>query len=161
MKTVTVPWSMWYGDTFEMTFPDTWEVTVAEMRGGPDIGDEGIRQALADPIGAPPLRDLARGRRDAAILIDDLTRPTPTWRTVPYLLEELAAAGIDEERVCIVCAVAAHRPMTRPDMIKKLGLDLVERLHVVNHNAQDNLEFYGHSSQGIPICLLLMNQPQH
>ena len=153
MKTVTVPWAMWYGDTFDMTFPDSWEVSVAEMRGGPDIGDEGIRRALASPIGSPPLRELAHGRRDAAILIDDLTRPTPTWRTVPYVLEELAAAGIDEDRVCIVCAVAAHRPLTRPDLIKKLGLDLVERLHVVNHNAQDNLEFYGHSSQGIPIWL--------
>jgi nickel-dependent lactate racemase len=153
MKTVTVPWAMWYGDTFDMNFPDSWEVTVVEMRGGPDIGDEGIRQAFANPIGAPPLRELARGRRDAAILVDDLTRPTPAYRTVPYILEELAAAGIDEDRVCIVCAIAAHRPMTRQDMIKKLGLDLVERLHVVNHNAQDNLEFYGHSSQGIPIWL--------
>ncbi len=153
MKTVTVSWSMWYGDTFELTFPDSWEVTVAEMQGGPDIGDEGIRQAFANPIGSPPLRELARGRRDAAILVDDLTRPTPAWRTVPYILEELEAAGIDEERVCIVCAVAAHRPMTRPDMIKKLGQDVVDRLHVVNHNAHDNLEFYGHSSQGIPIWL--------
>jgi nickel-dependent lactate racemase len=32
-----------------------------------------------------------------------------------------------------------------------MGLDLVERLHVINHNAYDNIEFYGHSSQGIPI----------
>ncbi len=153
MKTVTVPWAMWYGDTFDMTFPESWEITVADMRGGLDIGDEGIRQAFAEPIGSPPLRELARGRRDAAILVDDLTRPTPCYRTVPYILEELAAAGIDEDRVQIVCAVAAHRPMTRQDMIKKLGLDLVERLHVSNHNAQDNLEFYGHSSQGIPIWL--------
>jgi nickel-dependent lactate racemase len=142
---------MWYGDTFDMTFPDSWEVTVAEMRGGPDIGEQGIREAFAEPIGLPPLRELARGRRNAAILVDDLTRPTPAWRTVPYLLEELAMADIDEDRVCIVCAVAAHRPMTRPDLIKKLGLKLVDRLHVVNHNAQDNLEFYGHSSQGIPV----------
>ena len=153
MKTVTVPWAMWYGDTFEMTFPDSWEVTVAQMKGGPDIGDEEIRRAFSNPIGSPPLRELARGRRDAAILVDDLTRPTPAYRTVPYILEELAAAGIDEDRVRIVCALAAHRPMTRPDLIKKLGLDLVERMHVINHNAQDNLEFVGHSSQGIPIWL--------
>jgi nickel-dependent lactate racemase len=84
-------------------------------------------------------------------LVDDLTRPTPSYRILPYILEELAAGGIDEEHVRIVCAVAAHRPMTRPDMIKKLGLEAVERLSVSNHNAQDNLEFYGHSSQGIPI----------
>jgi nickel-dependent lactate racemase len=151
MQTVTVPWSMWYGDRFDMVFPDGWELSVAEMRGGPEIGEEGIRQAFERPIGAPRLRELARGRRDAAILVDDLTRPTPSYRILPHILEELAAAGLGEERVKIVCAVAAHRPMTRPDLIKKLGLDLVERMNVRNHNAQDNLEFYGHSSQGIPI----------
>ena len=151
MQRVTVPWSMWYGDTFEMDFPDGWEITVAEMRGGPDIEEAGIRQAFAQPIGAPRLRELAQGRRDAAILVDDLTRPTPSYRILPHILEELAAAGMDEDRVRIVCAVAAHRPMTRDDMIKKLGLDVVERMNVSNHNAQDNLEFYGHSSQGIPI----------
>lgn len=152
MQIVSVPWSMWYGDTpFDLAFPDTWDLTVSHMVGGPDIGDEGIRRALAEPIGAAPLREVARGRRDAAILIDDLTRPTPSYRVLPYILEELAAAGLDDDKVKIVCAIAAHRSMTRPDFVKKIGLDLVERLHVINHNAQDNLEFYGNSPQGIPI----------
>lgn len=152
MQTVSVPWSMWYENThFEMTFPDTFQVTVSHMKGGPDIGDAGIRKALAEPIGAPRLRDLARGRRDAAIVIDDLTRPTPTYRTLPYILEELAAGGLGDDKVRIVCGVAAHRAVTRPDLIKKIGLDLVERIEVVVHNAQDNLEYYGLSSQGIPI----------
>ncbi|MFP3897635.1 MAG: lactate racemase domain-containing protein [Anaerolineales bacterium] len=152
MKTVSVPWAIWYGEKeFDMTFPDTWDVTVAEMKGGPDIGDEGIRRAFAEPISAPPLREVARGRRDAAILIDDLTRPTPSYRVLPYILEELASAGLGDDDVRIVCAVAAHRPMVRPDFIKKIGLDLMERLEVINHNAYDNLEFYGNSSQGIPI----------
>ena len=151
MQKVTVPWAMWYGDTFDLTFPDSWEVQVAEMKGGPEIGDAGIRKAFAEPIGAPRLREVAKGRRDAAILIDDLTRPTPSYRILPYILEELAAAGLGDDKVRIICAVAAHRVMTRPDLIKKIGLDLVERLEVINHNAYDNLEFYGNSSQGIPI----------
>ncbi len=152
MKTVTVPWSMWYENTtFDLTFPDSWDLHVAEMKGGPDIGDAGIRRALAEPIGAPRLRDAARGRRDAAILIDDLTRPTPSYRVLPYILEELAAGGLGDDKVRIVCAVAAHRPMTRDDFIKKIGLDLLERLEIINHNALDNLEFYGQSSEGIPI----------
>lgn len=152
MQTVSVPWSMWYDTrTFDLTFPDGWDLTVSRMKGGPDIGEEGIRRALEEPIGAPRLRDLARGRRDAAILVDDLTRPTPAYRILPCVLEELAAGGLGDDRVRIVCAVASHRPMIREDMIKKLGLDIVDRLEVVNHNAYDNLEFYGNSSQGIPI----------
>jgi nickel-dependent lactate racemase len=152
MKTVSVPWGMWYGDKkFDMTFPDAWDVTVPEMKGGPDIGDEGIRRAFAEPIGAPPLREVAQGRRDAAILIDDLTRPTPSYRVLPYILEELAEAGLGDDDVRIICAIAAHRSMTRQDFVKKIGLDLVDRLQVINHNAYDNLEFYGNSPQGIPI----------
>jgi nickel-dependent lactate racemase len=142
---------MWYGDRFQFTFPDSWEVITARMRGGPEIGDAGIRQAFAHPIGSPPLRELARGRRDAAILIDDLTRPTPTYRTLPYILEELAAAGLGDDQVRVVCALACHRAMTRDDFVKKVGLDLVQRLQIVNHNAHDNLEFYGLTSQGVPV----------
>lgn len=152
MQTVSVPWSMWYDTrTLDLTFPDAWDLTVSHMKGGPDIGEAGIRRALEEPIGAPRLRDLARGRRDAAILVDDLTRPTPAYRILPCVLEELAAGGLGDDRVRIVCAVASHRPMIREDMIKKLGVDIVDRLEVVNHNAYDNLEFYGNSSQGIPI----------
>jgi nickel-dependent lactate racemase len=152
MKTILAPWGMWYNtNKFAFTFPDSWEVMAAHMKGGPDIGDAGIRRAMAEPIGAPRLRDFAKGRRDAAILIDDLTRPTPCYRTVPYILEELAAAGLGDDKVKIVCAVASHRAMIRPDFIKKIGVDLLDRLEVICHNAYDNLEFYGNSSQGIPI----------
>jgi len=128
MKTVSVPWAMWYDqEAFDLTFPESWEVLVAEMRGGADIGDEGIRRAFADPIEASPLWELAKSRRRAAILIDDLSRSTPAYRVLPYILEELAAGGLDESKVRIVCAIAAHRPMTRQDFIKKIGLaaDLV------------------------------------
>ncbi|MDA0747825.1 MAG: lactate racemase domain-containing protein, partial [bacterium] len=152
MQTVPVPWSAWYNTrTFEMTFPENWKVTVAHMKGGKDIGDEGIRNAFAQPIGAPPLREIAHGKRSAAILIDDLSRPTPSYRLLPYILDELAQAGIPQERVRIICALAAHRPLTRDDLIKKVGLDIVERMHVLNHNAYENLNFLGHSSKGIPI----------
>ena len=121
------------------------------MRGGPDIGDAGIRQALQETIGAPPLREFARGRSSAAILVDDLSRPTPAFRLLPYVLEELAAAGIGADAVKIICALAAHRPMTRDDLVKKVGLDIVDTMQVLNHNAYENLEFLGYSSRGIPI----------
>jgi hypothetical protein len=154
---VRLPWAAWYGsgergiDEHEISFPPGWTVEVQHMRGGPDIGDAGIRRALAEPLGSPPLRQLARGRRSACILVDDLSRPTPAYRLLPYVLEELSAAGLPEERVTILVALAAHRPMTREDMIRKLGPDVVRRLRVVNHCAYENLDFLGYSSRGIPI----------
>ena len=152
MQEILVPWAVWYGKApFKMEFPDHWEVAVHHMRGGPDIGDAGIRRALQETIGAPPLREFARGRSSAAILVDDLSRPTPAFRLLPYVLEELAAAGIGADAVKIICALAAHRPMTRDDLVKKVGLDLVDTMQVLNHNAYENLEFLGYSSRGVPI----------
>ncbi len=152
MQEIFVPWAAWYGkDPFKMEFPEHWDVAVHPLRGGPDIGDAGIRRALQEAIGAPPLREFARGRSSAAILVDDLSRPTPAFRLLPYVLEELAAAGIRADAVKIICALAAHRPMTRDDLVKKVGLDIVDTMQVLNHNAYENLEFLGYSSRGIPI----------
>lgn len=152
MNQVEIPWAAWYGDQpMALDFPQSWEMEVCRMKGGEDIGEEGIRRALAEPIGAPPLREFARGRSSAAILVDDLSRPTPAFRLLPYVLEELAEAGIPEDRVKIIFALAAHRPMTRDDMVKKVGLEIVERMQLINHNAYENLEFLGYSSRGIPV----------
>ncbi|MDP6780064.1 MAG: lactate racemase domain-containing protein [Candidatus Latescibacteria bacterium] len=154
MQTIRVPWAAWYGtEKLELSFPDTWELTVAEMAGGDDIGDAGIREALDSTIGTPPLRELARGRSSAAILVDDLSRPTPAFRLLPYVLEELAEAGIPEDRVCIIGAVAAHRPMIRDDFVKKVGKDIVDRIQVLSHNAYGNVDLVGHSSRGVPIFI--------
>ena len=152
MQEILAPWAAWYGKApLRMEFPDHWDISVHNMRGGRDIGDSGIRKALAEAIGAPRLSEYARGKNSAAILVDDLSRPTPAFRLLPYILEELAAAGIGPDAVKIICALAAHRPMTREDLVKKVGLEMVEELHVINHNAYENVEFLGYSSRGVPI----------
>ena len=152
MQTVSIPWAVWYSTTkFDLTFPDAWEVIVSEMKGGPDIGDAGIRRALAEPIGAPPLRRLARGRQNAVILVDDISRPTPAYRLLPYVLEELAHGGIDEERVIVIAATGTHRPFARAEWVKKIGLEYTERLDIRSHNPCENLAYLGLSSLRVPV----------
>jgi len=154
MSTYQIPWACWYSkEKLDIHFPDDWNVSLCEMKGGPDIGEEAIRQAIAEPIGSPPLRDLAKNRRSAAILVDDLSRPTPAFRLLPHVIEELAAGGISEENVTIIGAVAAHRPMIREDFVMKIGADLVDRMRVVSHYAYGNLDFLGHSSRGVPVFI--------
>ncbi len=152
MTELNVPWAAWYGSKpLTLRFPGSWQVDTFRMQGGDDIGDAGIRKVLAEPIGAPPLREYAAGASTAAILVDDLSRPTPAFRLLPYVLEELAAAGLQDEGITIIGALAAHRPMTREDFVKKVGAEVVDRYRVVNHNAYENLEFLGTSSLGIPV----------
>ncbi len=154
MQTIHIPWASWYGDTsFELSFPDTWRVEEAGPRSGEDIGEEGIWRAFREPIGSQRIRDLAQGRRSAVIVIDDLTRATPAGRLLPPVLEELAAGGIPQDRVVILVGLGAHRALTRRDLIRKLGEEMVDSLDIRNHDPYENLSRVGISSGGTAIEL--------
>lgn len=152
MQTVSIPWRAYYDQSnLDLTFPDEWTVEVSHMKGGKDVGDGGIRNAFANPIGSASLKEIATNKKSAAIIIDDLSRPTPADRLLPYILEELEEGGMGVDNIKIIAAVAAHRPMVRDDFIKKVGQDIVDKYYVTNHDAYGSLDFLGHSSRGIPI----------
>jgi len=100
-------------------------------------GDTLIRDSLAAPIGTPPLRELARGRTRVLIVTDDIARPTPAWRIVPHVLNELRAAGVQDDAIAFMMALGTHRPMTEAEMAGKLGEDIVRRYPVYNHAWDD------------------------
>jgi len=86
MQVVEIPWMAWYGDgRVSLTFPDPWEIEVVKMKDAEDIGEEGIRKALLSPIGSKRIKELAEGKGSAVIVVDDLTRPTPAHRVLPFL----------------------------------------------------------------------------
>ncbi len=150
----TIRFGAWTDDRdLELRFPDGWQVDACPPRDGPDIGEAGIARAFAEPIGAPRLREIARGRRRACIVVDDLSRPTPGRRLVPAVLAELGAAGIADRDVLILAGVANHRPMTRPDFEKKLGDEILARCAVANHFAWDGCVPVGRTSFGSPVEL--------
>lgn len=150
----SIRFGAWYDDRdLALDFPDGWQVESCPPADGPDIGPDGIARAFAQPIGTPPLRELARGRKRACIVIDDLSRPTPGERLVPVVLDELAAAGIGDRDVLVLAGVANHRPMTRPDFEKKLGRDVLARCAVANHFSWDGCVAIGTTRFGSPVEL--------
>ncbi|HTS25259.1 MAG TPA: lactate racemase domain-containing protein [Bryobacteraceae bacterium] len=46
-------------------------------------GAVSVREALRAPIGSPPLREIAKRARRIAVLVDDLSRPTPADTLLP------------------------------------------------------------------------------
>jgi hypothetical protein len=150
----TIRFGAWSNDRdLTLDFPDGWQVDSCPPRDGPDIGEAGIAQAFAGPIGTPRLREIARGRRRACIVVDDLSRPTPGKRLVPAVLAELGEAGIADRDVLVLAGVANHRPMTRPDFEKKLGAEVLARCAVANHFAWDGCVPVGRTSFGSPVEL--------
>ena len=155
-KSVTVPQLAWSGDIdVELAFPDNWEVIPCRMNGhdAPKLTDEGFRKAFANPIGTKPIRELAQGKKNVVILFDDLSRPTKAAEIVPYILEELAEAGVDENDIQFICALGTHGALPASDFRKKLGDDVVARFNVYNHNPYEHCTYIGKTERGTPVHL--------
>jgi nickel-dependent lactate racemase len=114
--------------------------SVAYPRELPRVGDVGaeIRRAMAAPIGSPPLREIAAGKRDAAVVINDITRPAPSREMLSAILEELQIAGIPETAVTVIIATGNHRPNSPREIAGMIGEELADRVHVVNHDCEDD-----------------------
>ena len=95
-----------------------------------------IEQALASPVDAPPLRELARGRRSACILICDITRPVPNGLFLPVMIRTLLEAGVPREGITVLVATGLHRPNEGQELAELVGDPWVlEQVRVENHFA--------------------------
>jgi lactate racemase len=94
--------------------------------------------ALAEPIGTPPLTQVAAGRGDAVIVVSDLTRPVPNGLLLPPMLEVLADAGLDPSDILILVATGLHRANTDAELSEMLGPDVLDfGCRIENHDARD------------------------
>lgn len=153
-KVVELPQKAWFGDTtLTLPFPATWDITLCKMAGhnAPPITDKEIRKAFANPIGTKTIRQLAKGKKEAVILVDDLSRATPTAPIVPYVLEEIHSAGITKEHVRFIMASGCHKTPTREDWVKKLGEEIISEYMTYNHNPYEHLVDLGKTSRGTPV----------
>lgn len=114
-----------------------------------------LTQALDTPLDAPPLDQLAAGKRSVTIVVDDLTRLTPVSLILPLLLERLTQGGVREEQVKVLVALGTHRAMTEPELRARVGDDLWGRVPVLNHAhwEPEELVDMGPTPNGTPIQL--------
>lgn len=135
--------------------PDTNLAAVLELNPKTPLPDQvgAVEQALREPIGSRPLAELAEGRRDACIVICDVTRPVPNQKILPAIIATLEGAGIASERITILIATGNHRPNEGEELVEMIGADLAARYRVVNHHSDVDEEqvFLGHGRRGAEI----------
>ena len=110
-----------YGKSgLKIKVPD--EAVIIEPRHLEGLKDERgeVLAALRSPVGTPPLRQMVKPSDTVAIVISDVTRPTPNHKLVPWLLEELN--HVPKERFTIFNGVGSHRANTREELISMLYL---------------------------------------
>ncbi|MDF2813947.1 MAG: hypothetical protein K0Q81_147, partial [Paenibacillus sp.] len=131
------------------------EAVVIEPLHLPGLKDDqsAVAAAMRNPIGAPPLRSLVTASDTVAIVISDMTRPTPNHKLVPWIIEELN--HVPKENFVVINGVGSHRANTREELIQMLGKDVVEQVRVINHDSFDDNELVhiGKNSYGSDVLL--------
>ena len=126
---------------------------VLPPRPSPTEEQDAVRRAISAPVGGQRLDQLARQAQRAAVLVDDFTRPTPAYKILPVVLQELADAGVADHNVRIVIARGMHRRLDAADMARKVGSDVLARFEVQNHENDRDLVYLGESQRGTPVWI--------
>jgi nickel-dependent lactate racemase len=154
MTQVSMFTGAWYGDErLSLDFPDHWDVQVVGGSAGPAMDDTAMVQRLLSPIGTPRLSELARNSKSAVIIIDDISRPTPTADILPLVLDELEEGGMSLSSVRIVIAAGGHEPASQEDNLKKIGVATAARVAWELHDPDAELVAAGRSPSGIPLFI--------
>lgn len=138
--------------------PEEIAVTVVRKRPMPRLehAEADLRKALQSPPDCPPLRELARTRKTACILICDITRPVPHGLLLPPLVAELRAGGLAAENILLLVATGLHRPNEGDELREVIGADALFRsIPIANHFARDRDAHtdLGRTASGIPILI--------
>ncbi|MDI6861857.1 MAG: nickel-dependent lactate racemase, partial [Pseudothermotoga sp.] len=146
--------SLKYGEKqLQIDVPDHTEILSpkTEFPGVDDPFGE-VRRALDNPIESSTLTQIVENMkpRKIAILVSDLTRPSPSHIIVLPILEQLNRAGVKREQIKIVFALGFHRKMSEEEMKKAVGEEAFEHYDCINHDINECV-YIGETSRGTPV----------
>ena len=114
-----------------------------------------VERALNAPIQGPTIEALhPRGKR-IGVVVDDVTRATPTKSLLSVILRRLERAGAAPNMIKVFIALGTHRKMTDDEMNEKYGEGLAERYEIVNHDSGDKsrLKYFGTIADDLPVWI--------
>ena len=98
--------------------------------------EELIRDALTNPIGSRPLRELAEGKTNVVVISSDHTRPVPSRLIMPQILSEIRL-GNPDAKITILVATGLHRETTQEELREKYGDEIASAERIIVHDCDD------------------------
>jgi len=140
------------------TQPQSFEVPEKNLIGilGPnaveitETGRPVVVKSLQNPIGAPKLSEIVKPGEKIVIITSDITRPVPSYKIIPPVLEELWAAGAGPKDVTVVFALGSHRRHTVDEMKRLVGEEVYEQVRCVDGDPVDFVHM-GVTGLGTPV----------
>ena len=131
------------GGRIDFSVPAEWNVLSSQDCAEAPVVEnpaEEVERALDNPIGTPPLEQIARPGMKVTVLFDDMQRATPANIAIPAILNRLNRAGVPDDSITAICARGTH-PTPSPEQIeKKVGTATLGRLRgrIHIHDAQSS-----------------------
>ncbi|MBN1266936.1 MAG: nickel-dependent lactate racemase [Anaerolineales bacterium] len=146
-----------YGSgSLSVSLPANAEITVVSPRQVPALPDPAaaLREALEAPVGSAPLRERIKPGDTVGVVVNDITRATPTAQMLAALLPVLQDA-VSEDHIRIFVALGTHRENTTTELRSMLGEAVMDCFDVIQNNCEDQTtqQYFGESSAGSPIWL--------
>ncbi len=151
MATCQIPWTQ---DPVVLEIPDQQLQARIQAPALAKLGEprQLVQQALARPIGCPPLKDaLKPGNRVALLITDTMDRLMgPPHNIGPFLLDELNRAGVPDSHISVVHAAGMHG---HAGAAGRLGEEWLRRVRYVEHHPgrEAELKFVGTTKIGTPV----------
>ncbi len=149
IKTIPVA----YGSgIFELNIPQK-NISSVILPSEPEIREKGallIKKALENPVKSRRLSEIVNPNSKVAIMVSDVTRPTPTAKILPPLLEELYLGGAKKENITIVFALGLHRLQTEEECRQLVGKEIFESIRCIQHD-RERCRHIGETSFGTPV----------
>jgi len=111
-----------------------------------------VSEVLNKPVESLSLQSLATNKKDAVIVISDITRPVPNALLLPIICGELEAAGMERDKITILIATGIHRPNEGAELERLVGREIASNYRIINHfsKQQEDMVLVGHVSDGVP-----------
>ncbi len=141
------------GNTIESVDIDTEDIlAVLEPEQLPEHTNEVqiIEEAMEHPIGTGRLKEIVHADETIAIITSDITRPVPSSRILPVVLEELQQAGVPDENICIYFALGSHRHHTEEEKKRLVGEEIYLR-YQCSDSDPSHVTHVGTTKEGTPV----------
>ncbi|NLE23007.1 MAG: DUF2088 domain-containing protein [Actinobacteria bacterium] len=117
----------------------------------PDLA-AAIAAALARPVAALRLRDVARGARSVLVTVPDASRPCPSAPVLAAVLDELGSAGVPDAAVAVAVGCGLHATTSPAQRRRLAGASVASRVEVTDAQGLETETVHlGETSLGAPV----------
>jgi nickel-dependent lactate racemase len=129
-------------------------VALPRLQSPPELSSE-INRALDYPLGSDRLEKIVSPRKKIALLVDDITRPTPQKEILPLIVERILSVGVPVANITIVIGLGTHRCLTPREISYRFGKEIFQRFLIIQSDYREKEKFIslGFTPQGTPITI--------